>query len=84
MRSHLAFTGMRIGELKQLTWEDVDLDHNVIHVHRGGSGGKPKDKEDRFIPVHARKLDSEKGQSRTVVGQSGGNSEQTLPQVSHV
>jgi len=186
MFAALAFTGMRIGELKQLTWDDVDLDHNVIHVHRGGSGGKPKDKEDRFIPVHARKLgpilrtlpraaeqvflmpdgkvicekklraylknlcgqcgfpnpqqyklhtfrhffasycaqqnlsykyvlewmghsssaildmyftmndrhaqaamnslsfDSERGQSRTVVGQSGGHSEQTLPQVSHV
>ena len=56
MFAALAFTGMRIGELKQLAWEDVDLDHGVIHVHRGGSGGKPKDKEDRFIPIHARKL----------------------------
>ena len=52
----LAFTGMRIGELQQLQWEDVDSDHSVVHVHRGGSGGRPKDKEDRFIPIHARKL----------------------------
>lgn len=52
----LAFTGMRIGELQQLRWEDVDFDLNVIHIQRGGSDGKPKDKEDRFIPIHARKL----------------------------
>jgi len=56
MLATLAYTGMRIGELKQLCWEDVDLDRNVIHVNRGGSGGKPKDKENRFIPIHARKL----------------------------
>ena len=56
MFATLAFTGIRIGELQHLRWEDVDFDRNVIHVHRGGSGGKPKDKEDRFIPVHARKL----------------------------
>ena len=56
MFATLAFTGMRIGELQQLRWEDVDLEHNVIHVHRGGSGDRPKDKEDRFIPVHAKKL----------------------------
>jgi len=56
MFATLAFTGMRIGELQQLQWEDVDSDHSVVHVHRGGSGGRPKDKEDRFIPIHARKL----------------------------
>ncbi len=54
--STLAFTGMRIGELQQLRWEDVDLERNVIHVCRGGSDNKPKDKEDRFIPIHAEKL----------------------------
>ena len=52
----LAFTGMRIGELQQLCWEDVDFDLNVIHIQRGGSDGKPKNKEDRFIPIHAGKL----------------------------
>ncbi len=52
----LAFTGMRIGELQQLRWEDVDFDLNVIHIQRGGSDGKPKNKEDRFIPIHGRKL----------------------------
>jgi len=52
----LSFTGMRIGELAQLHWEDVGLESSVIHVHRGGSDGRTKDKEDRFIPVHYRKL----------------------------
>jgi len=56
MFTTLAFTGIRIGELRQLTWDDVDLDHGVIHIHRGGSGSTPKDKEDRFIPIHHRKL----------------------------
>jgi len=56
MLATLAFTGMRIGELQQLRWEDVDLERNVIHVHRGGSGDRPKDKEDRFIPIHSKKL----------------------------
>ena len=56
MFATLAFTGIRIGELQQLYWEDVDLERNIIHIHRGGSGNKPKDKEDRFIPVHNRKL----------------------------
>jgi len=56
MFTTLAFTGMRIGELQQLHWEDVDFDHNVVHIHRGGSGSRPKDKEDGFIPIHARKL----------------------------
>jgi integrase/recombinase XerD len=56
MFTALAFTGMRIGELRQLQWEDVDMESNVIHIHRGGSDGKPKDKEDRFIPIHKRRL----------------------------
>ena len=56
MFAMLAFTGVRIGELQQLCWEDLDLERDVVHVHRGGSGNKPKDKEDRFIPVHGRKL----------------------------
>jgi len=56
MFATLAFTGMRTGELRQLQREDVDMESNVIHVHRGGSDGKPKDKEDRFIPIHKGKL----------------------------
>ncbi|MFC1677704.1 tyrosine-type recombinase/integrase, partial [Planctomycetota bacterium] len=29
---------------------------NVIHIQRGGSDGTPKDKEDRFVPIHIEKL----------------------------
>ena len=52
----LAFTGVRIGELQELEWEDVDLLQNVVHVHRGGSSGRTKNKQDRFIPIHHKKL----------------------------
>jgi len=31
MFSTLAFTGIRIGELQQLCWEDVDRESKVIH-----------------------------------------------------
>jgi integrase len=43
-------------ELTQLRWKDVDMEVNVIHVQRGGSEGRTKDKEDRFIPIHVEKL----------------------------
>ena len=56
MFAMLAFTGVRIGELRQLRWEDTDFDLNVIHINRGGSDGKTKNKEDRFIPIHSTKL----------------------------
>lgn len=51
----LAYTGLRVGELGQLTWVDVRLDLGelgMLHVRRGGSGETTKDKEERFIPVH--------------------------------
>ena len=54
--STLAFTGMRIGELRDLRWEDVDLERNVIHICYGGSDGRPKNKEDRFVPIHTKRL----------------------------
>ena len=28
------FAGLRAGELQALTWDDIDLDTNLIHVHR--------------------------------------------------
>ncbi len=56
MFTTLAYTGIRIGELQQLLWESVDLESNVVHICRGGSGRTPKDKEDRFIPIHASRL----------------------------
>ncbi len=56
MFSALAFTGIRVGELQQLKWEDVHFGRNVIHITRGGSDGRTKNKEDRFIPIHGQKL----------------------------
>jgi integrase len=49
----LAFTGMRIGELINLRWEDVDLKENVIHVCVR-EDWKPKGRCDRAIPMHPR------------------------------
>lgn len=53
----LAYTGMRIGELEQLTWADVLLDRGelgMLHIRRGGSAGTTKDKDERFVPIHPR------------------------------
>jgi integrase len=48
-----AFTGMRIGEISWLRWEDVDFDNGLIDVHRK-VGWQPKDGDDRKIPLHPR------------------------------
>jgi len=53
----LAFTGLRIGELEQLRWEDVRLDLGELgklHIRRGGSGETTKDKEARLVPIPPR------------------------------
>lgn len=53
----LAFSGMRVGELIQLTWRDVPLPADrlgMFHIRRGGSRDTTKDKDDRFVPVHPR------------------------------
>lgn len=60
----LAYSGLRVGELEQLRWEDVRLnvgDLGVIHVRRGGSmpersaeDAAPKDKDHRVVPIHPR------------------------------
>ena len=46
----LAETGMRIGEIKHLTWEDVDLGHSVLLV-REKEGWKPKTGDARAVPI---------------------------------
>jgi len=46
----LAETGMRVGELKWLTWDDVDFERGVIHI-RAKDGWKPKTGEQRVIPL---------------------------------
>ena len=55
----LAFTGMRIGELRELRWTDVLFDQGAcgfIVVQRGGSGGTTKSRKVRRIPIHPELL----------------------------
>jgi len=49
----LAFTGMRIGELVWLTWNDVDFENGFIQV-RPKENWKPKNGRPRAIPMHDR------------------------------
>ena len=53
----MSYAGLRVGEVKQLRWEDVrttDSKPTMVHVRRGGSNGTTKDKEDGFVPVHPK------------------------------
>jgi len=54
----LAYEGLRVGELEQLQWGDVNLasgNLGMLHICRGGSTpGKTKSKRDRFVPIHPR------------------------------
>jgi integrase len=45
------FTGLRLSELANLTWDRVDLDTAFITVVRG------KGRRDRVIPIHDRLLE---------------------------
>ena len=49
----LADTGMRVGELINLTWEDVDFRRNVIQI-RAKKNWKPKTGDARAIPMSDR------------------------------
>lgn len=47
---------LRAGEVNALTWEDVDLDHRVVRVHRSanrktGALGSTKSDIDRRVPI---------------------------------
>jgi integrase len=49
-----AFTGLRLGELLGLRWEDVDFDAATIRVRRNwtdGREGTPKNGRDRAVPL---------------------------------
>jgi integrase len=50
----LFYTGLRIGEVLALRWEDVDLSERLILVRRGVSAGQetlPKGRRYRFVPL---------------------------------
>jgi site-specific recombinase XerD len=47
----LLYTGMRIGELVNLEWDDVDLVRRTIAI-RSKAFWKPKGNEERLIPMH--------------------------------
>ncbi|MFB0562993.1 MAG: tyrosine-type recombinase/integrase [Candidatus Lokiarchaeia archaeon] len=49
------YTGMRIGEIIGLKWQDVDLERRLIRVGRS-SGGNTKNRKVRYIPIHSRLL----------------------------
>jgi len=52
----LVFTGCRVGEMRDLLWEDVQLDANgngVLHINRGGGDDETKGRASRRIPIHA-------------------------------
>lgn len=51
------YPGLWIGEVEQLSWDDIQISdghYTMIHIRRGGSNGTPKDKDERFVPVHPR------------------------------
>lgn len=45
------YTGMRVSEILHLRWQDIDLDRGVVRV-RCDEEFKPKDREERPIPIH--------------------------------
>lgn len=47
----LLYTGLRIGELVNLEWDDIDFMRRVITI-RPKSFWKPKGNEERLIPMH--------------------------------
>jgi integrase len=49
----LAWSGMRIGELVNLRWKDVDFEARMIHI-RIREDWMPKGRRDRAIPMHPK------------------------------
>jgi integrase len=55
--SVLAWTALRIGEAKHLSWEDVDLDQRVLHIRpkligpEKGDKWMPKSGDQRVVPL---------------------------------
>jgi len=51
----LAFTGVRFGELRELRWEDIDLNrgtYGFVTIRRGGANDRTKGRRSRRIPLH--------------------------------
>ena len=53
---HLAvYAGLRWGEIAALTWEDIDLEHGLVHVRRGVKAdrtvGSTKNRKTRLIKI---------------------------------
>ena len=46
------YTGMRRGEIFNLCWRDVDIEHGWITVTVGSESGTTKSKKPRHIPIH--------------------------------
>ncbi len=65
-----AYTGLRLGELRALVWQDVDLDRGIIHVRRAMDRDtvrmytKTKASRSVGLPTHLRSLLSEWRQHR--------------------
>jgi len=59
----LADSGMRVGELKWLTWDDVDFEREVLHI-RVKDGWKPKSGDARTVPMSPRVKELLAGLSR--------------------
>lgn len=49
----LAETGARVGEAKWLTWDDIDLQHKLVHI-RPKDGWQPKSGDERAVPMSDR------------------------------
>lgn len=57
----LFYTGVRVGELLTLRWEDVDLERRILFVRRGlsaGEEGLPKGGRPRFVPMSTPAMDA--------------------------
>jgi integrase len=55
-RRRLFYTGLRLGEVLTLRWEDVDLQDRLLLVRRGLSAGQEtltKGRRHRFVPLSA-------------------------------
>ena len=49
-----AFSGLRLGELRALRWEDIDFANRIVHVRHSftyGNEGTPKSSKVRSVPL---------------------------------